>query len=63
MALTNATLPYVLKLAKWGHVEALRQDVGLRNGLNVCLGQVTNQAVAQDLGYDYVSAEAALGIA
>lgn len=62
MALTNATLPYVLKLAKLGHVEALRQDTGLRNGLNVCLGQVTNQAVAQDLGYTYVEPVAALKI-
>ncbi len=56
MALTNATLPYVLQLAGLG-VQALKQDAGLMNGLNVYKGCVTNQAVANDLGYDYVAAE------
>ncbi|HHJ80787.1 MAG TPA: alanine dehydrogenase [Candidatus Tenderia electrophaga] len=56
MALTNATLPYVLLLADSGK-QALKQNMGLMNGLNVYQGQVTNQAVANDLGYDYVAAE------
>ena len=55
MALTNATLPYVLQLANQGWLEALKQNTGLKNGLNVYLGQVTNQAVAEDLGYPYAS--------
>lgn len=55
LALTNATLPYALQLANKGWLEALKQNPGLRNGLNVYLGQVTNQAVAEDLGYAYVS--------
>lgn len=56
MALTNATLPYALLLAEHGEI-ALGQNSGLLNGLNVYKGHVTNQAVAQDLGYEYKPAE------
>jgi alanine dehydrogenase len=59
MALNNVTLPYALALAK-DPVDALRNDPHLRNGLNVYKGQVTYQAVAEALGYDYVDAEVAL---
>jgi len=55
MALTNATLPHALQLANKGWSEALRQNPGLKSGLNVYLGEVTNQCVAEDLGYAYVS--------
>ncbi|MBK66606.1 MAG: alanine dehydrogenase [Rickettsiales bacterium] len=54
LALNNATLPFVLKLAGLGWKEALKQDVHLKEGLNVCLGDVTYKAVAETLGYDYV---------
>ncbi|MFT5709903.1 MAG: alanine dehydrogenase [Halioglobus sp.] len=60
MALTNATLPYALKLADKGAVQALQDDVHLRNGLNVHAGMVTYKAVAETLGYDYVDAQVAL---
>lgn len=53
-ALTNATLPYVLKLANLGHRKALLKDPLFLEGLNVCLGHVTHQGVAHDLGYPYV---------
>jgi alanine dehydrogenase len=53
-ALNNATLPYVLRLANRGIRSALSTDVHLRNGLNVVAGQVTEPAVADALGYDYV---------
>ncbi len=59
MALTNATLPYALQLADQGE-QALRNNPGLMNGLNVYKGHVTNQAVANDLGYDYVAADTLL---
>jgi len=55
LALTNATLPYALALANKGE-KALLDDPGLLNGLNVYRGQVTYEAVAQDLGYTYVPA-------
>ncbi|MGD2170089.1 MAG: alanine dehydrogenase [Chlamydiota bacterium] len=53
--LTNATLPFALKLANLGYKKAMKEDVHLKMGLNVCLGKVTNEPVAKDLGYDYVS--------
>jgi len=52
-ALTHATLPYTLKLASLGYREALRQDTGLLNGLNLHLGQITHPNVAADLNYTY----------
>ena len=60
-ALNNATLPFGLAIASKGWKAALKDDVHLRNGLNVAFGKVTYQAVAKDLGYDYVSAEKVLG--
>lgn len=56
-ALTNATYPYVLALANKGWKKALMEDPGLREGLNVCQGSVTNLPVAQEQGYDWVSPE------
>lgn len=60
MALTNATLPYAVNLANKGASAALRDNVHLRNGLNVHAGMVTCSAVAEALGYDYVDSLAAL---
>jgi len=59
-ALTNATLPFVKALANRGWADALRADRHLANGLNVHAGRVTHAAVADDLGYDYLSAKDAL---
>lgn len=56
-ALTNATMGYALKIANDGYRVALQQDKHLRKGLNVCLGKVTNEHVAFDLGYDYYPPE------
>jgi alanine dehydrogenase len=61
-ALTNATLPYVLKLANKG-LDALREDEALRKGLNVAAGKVTLEAIATQYGYGYVSPEEFLGSA
>lgn len=58
-ALTNATLPYAVKLANKG-VQAMLEDEHLLNGLNVHAGKVTYEAVARDLGYDFVPAAEAL---
>ena len=51
-ALTNATLRYCLELADHGLEGALKRNVGLRPGVNVMAGEVTNEAVARDLGYE-----------
>lgn len=58
-ALTNATLPYVLKLADKG-LAALSEDEALLKGLNVAMGDVTLEAIATQFGYDYVPAERAV---
>jgi len=59
-ALTNATLPFVKALANYGWREALSKDPHLANGLNVHAGHVNHEAVAHDLGYEYLSASDAL---
>jgi len=60
LALTHATLPYVLALANLGVKQAMLQDAGLKNGLNICSGEVTHPALAGDLGMGYRSADQAL---
>lgn len=50
LALTNATLPYVLKLADKGWKEACKEDHGLFIGLNVIDGQIVYPAVAEAFG-------------
>ena len=59
-ALTNATGDYALLIANKGWKKALWDHIGLRQGLNVCFGHVTNESVAYDLGYTYVPAERVL---
>jgi alanine dehydrogenase len=46
-ALTNATLPYALKLANLGYKEALKQDPALMKGLNLHLGKLICKPVAE----------------
>ena len=58
-ALTNATLPFAVQLANKGK-QAMLDDAHLLNGLNVHAGKITFEAVAKDLGYDYVPAAQAL---
>lgn len=57
LALTQATMDYALAIATKGYVKALLENSGLREGLNVCLGHVTNEHVAHDLNYPYISTE------
>ncbi|TXI93865.1 MAG: alanine dehydrogenase [Neisseriales bacterium] len=54
LALTNATLPFVVELADKGWKQAIKDNPHLMNGLNVCHGNITYYAVARDLGYTYV---------
>lgn len=54
-ALTNATLPFALKLAKHGAVEAIKRDRHLKNGVNTYKGKVTYEAVALDQELEYTS--------
>jgi len=54
IALSNATLPYALKLANLGLSEALKQDSALTKGLSVFQGKVTDKVVADTLGLEYI---------
>jgi alanine dehydrogenase len=49
LALTTATLPYVLRLAQHG-LAALRDDLGFGKGVNTYQGYVTSKPVAEALG-------------
>ena len=60
-ALNNATIGHALALADKGWQKALKANPHLKNGLNVCRGQVTYEAVAHGLGYTYVDPDSLLG--
>ncbi|WP_110588098.1 alanine dehydrogenase [Microbacterium suaedae] len=53
-ALTNATLPYVQRIADLGW-DAAAEDPALAKGLNVRAGEVTNAGVARAFGYALAS--------
>ena len=53
LALTNATFPYVKKLANSGSVEVLKNDLSLRLGVNVFKGHITNPAIAETFNMEY----------
>ena len=54
-ALTNATLPYALKLANKGFMDAVYSDAGLKEGVNTYAGKLTYEAVAVAQGLEYTS--------
>ena len=47
LALTNATLPYALRLANLGVKKAVETDPGLRDGVNTFAGHITCEPVAE----------------
>ena len=51
LALTRATLPFVLAIAGQGIAAALAADPGLRAGLQVRAGRVTHRGLAADTGH------------
>jgi alanine dehydrogenase len=53
LALTNATLPYAVRLATMGWVEACKQDAGLAEGVNIVDGKVTFKGVAEAWNMPY----------
>ena len=54
-ALTNATLPYALKLANKGFMQAIMSDAHLKEGVNTYAGHCTYEAVASAQGIAYTS--------
>ncbi|OIH84567.1 alanine dehydrogenase [Arthrobacter sp. UCD-GKA] len=59
-ALTNATLPYALRIANKGWKQAMAEDAGLANGLMAHAGSVVFGPVAEALGREHVSIETVL---
>lgn len=57
LALTNATLSYILALATKGLVETLRQSAALRKGVQCYNGQITCKPVAEAQNYSWVSVD------
>ncbi|NPV70895.1 MAG: alanine dehydrogenase [Firmicutes bacterium] len=60
-ALTNATLPYAVKLANKGHIAAIKEDRALALGVNVINGAVTYKAVAEAHNLAYVPLSEVIG--
>ncbi len=56
-ALTNATLPYALDLANKGFEKAVKDDAGLREGVNTFEGNCTYQAVAESQNIAFTAFE------
>lgn len=60
-ALTNATLPYALRLANRGFLEAIAGGVGLKEGVNTYAGHCTYEAVATSQGLKYTPLDELIG--
>ena len=52
-ALTNATMPYVLRLAEMGWRQATKADPGLASGVDAYEGHLSNKDVAKTFGMEY----------
>ena len=61
IALTNATLPFLLQIADKGWHAACRDDPHLAAGLNVHAGKLTHYAVGEALGLDSYATRVILG--
>ena len=60
LALTNATFPYVMKLAQLGAEAAIKADAGLAEGLNTYKGHLTYKAVAEGQGREFTDVKTLL---
>jgi alanine dehydrogenase len=52
-ALSNATLPYIIKLAGEGIMKTIDQEPALAKGVNIHQGKITYEAVAMAFGMKY----------
>ena len=60
LALTNATLPYAVKIANKGWKNAMRDNLDIKLGANVVSGNITYRSVAEAFNMDYVSIDTLL---
>lgn len=61
IALTNATLPYAVKLANMGFVKAVKSCDELAKGVNTCQGELVSKPVAESLDADYTELSLLIG--
>jgi len=61
-ALTNATLPYALDLANKGFEGAIKDDQGLREGVNTYAGKLTYEAVATSQNLEYTALDSLIDL-
>lgn len=61
LALTNATLPYALKLANKGFEKAVKSSLELAKGVNTCQGHLVSQPVAASLGFKHTELSMLIG--
>lgn len=61
IALTNATLPYALKLADMGFVKAVKSCDELVKGVNTCQGHLVSEPVAESLGMKHTELSMIIG--
>lgn len=57
LALTHATMPYAVRIANLGWVEACKRDSGLAEGVNIVDGKITYKAVADAFNLPYTPLE------
>lgn len=57
LALTNATLPYAVKIANQGWKDLCKAEAGIRNGLNIVAGKVCYKGVCDAFGMDLTPVE------
>jgi alanine dehydrogenase len=55
LALTNATLPYIRSIAKFGIEEAIKREPAIKSSVNTYKGEITNRTIAEDAGLSYKS--------
>ncbi len=53
LALTNATLPYIVEVANKGYNKAMKENREIARGVNLVRGEVVNKAVAESHGVSY----------
>lgn len=61
LALTNATLPYAIKLANKGFAKAVKCSAELATGVNTCQGHLVSEAVAESLGMAHTELSMIIG--
>lgn len=61
IALTNATLPYALRLANNGFIKAIKSCEELAKGVNTCHGHLVSKPVADSLGLAHTELSMIIG--